>query len=55
VLLLVAAFCFIAAISVMPLSNALAIVFMAPFIVLLVGKYYRGEDVGPCSAWAYSA
>lgn len=47
VLLLVSTFCFIAAISVMPLADALAIVFVAPFIVLLVGKYYLGEDVGP--------
>ena len=46
-LLLVATFCFVAAISVMPLADALAIVFVAPFIVLLVGKFYLGEDVGP--------
>ena len=47
VLLFVATFCFIAAIRVMPLADALAIVFVAPFIVLLVGKFYLGEDVGP--------
>lgn len=52
VFLLVSTFCFIAAISVMPLADALAIVFVAPFIVLLVGKYYLGEDVGPRRAWA---
>ena len=46
-LLLFATFCFIAAISVMPLADALAIVFVAPFIVLLVGKFYLGEEVGP--------
>jgi len=46
-LLLVATFCFITAIRVMPLADALAIVFVAPFIVLLVGKFYLGEDVGP--------
>ncbi|WP_093033736.1 DMT family transporter [Ruegeria marina] len=45
-LLLVSTFCFIAAIRVMPLADALAIVFVAPFIVLLVGKFYLGEDVG---------
>ncbi len=45
--LLVSTFCFIAAISVMPLADALAIAFIAPFIVLLVGKFYLGEDVGP--------
>jgi len=47
VFLLVATFCFIAAIRVMPLADALAIVFVAPFIVLLVGKFYLGEEVGP--------
>lgn len=46
-LLLASTFCFIAAISVMPLADALAIVFVAPFIVLLVGKFYLSEDVGP--------
>lgn len=46
-LLLFATFCFIAAIRVMPLADALAIVFVAPFIVLLVGKFTLGEDVGP--------
>lgn len=46
-LLFVSTFCFIAAIRVMPLADALAIVFVAPFIVLLVGKFYFGEDVGP--------
>ena len=46
-LLLVATFCFIAAIRVMPLADALAIVFVAPFIVMLVGKFHLGEDVGP--------
>ncbi|EAQ25890.1 possible transporter, RarD family, DMT superfamily protein [Roseovarius sp. 217] len=46
-LLFGATFCFIAAIRVMPLADALAIVFVAPFIVLLVGKFYLGEDVGP--------
>ena len=45
-LLLSATFCFITAIRVMPLADALAIVFVAPFIVLLFGKFYLGEDVG---------
>ena len=45
--LVLATFCFIAAIRVMPLADALAIVFVAPFIVLLVGKFYLNEDVGP--------
>jgi drug/metabolite transporter (DMT)-like permease len=52
VFLIVATFCFIAAIRVMPLADALAIVFVAPFIVLLIGKFYLGEDVGPRRAGA---
>lgn len=51
-LLLISTFCFIAAIGVMPLADALAIVFVAPVIVLLVGKFYFGEDVGPRSVGA---
>ena len=47
VFLVVSTFCFIAAIRVMPLADALAIAFVAPFIVLLVGKFWLGEDVGP--------
>ena len=46
-LLLFATFCFITAIRVMPLADALAIVFVAPFIVLLFGRFYLGEEVGP--------
>ena len=46
-LLLFATFCFVTAIRVMPLADALAIVFVAPFIVLLFGKFYLGEEVGP--------
>jgi drug/metabolite transporter (DMT)-like permease len=46
-LLFVSTFCFIAAIRVMPLADALAIVFIEPFIVLLVGKFLLGEEVGP--------
>ncbi|MGS4945289.1 DMT family transporter [Meridianimarinicoccus sp. RP-17] len=44
---LISTFCFVAAIRVMPLADALAIVFVSPFIVLLVGKFYLSEDVGP--------
>ncbi|MFQ3183338.1 MAG: drug/metabolite transporter (DMT)-like permease [Octadecabacter sp.] len=47
VLLVLSTFFFISAIKVMPLADALAIVFIEPFIVMLVGKYGFGEDVGP--------
>lgn len=47
VFLFVSTFCVITALRVMPLADAVAIVFVSPFIVLLVGKFYLGEDVGP--------
>jgi drug/metabolite transporter (DMT)-like permease len=47
VFLVVSTFCFVAAIRVMPLADALAIAFVAPFIVLLAGKFYLNEAVGP--------
>ena len=45
--LLVSTYCFIAAVRVMPIADALAIVFVEPFILLLLGKLIFGEDVGP--------
>ncbi|MDE0967937.1 MAG: DMT family transporter [Octadecabacter sp.] len=47
ILLVLSTFFFISAIRVMPLADALAIVFIEPFIVMLVGKYGLSEDVGP--------
>ncbi|MGB3317121.1 MAG: DMT family transporter [Albidovulum sp.] len=40
-------YCFIAAVKVMPIADALAIVFVEPFIILLVGKLALSEQVGP--------
>lgn len=40
-------YCFIAALRVMPLADALAIVFLEPFIILLIGRFALGEQVGP--------
>lgn len=47
VLLLVSTYCFVGAISVMPLADALAIAFVLPFMLLLMGKFFNGEEVGP--------
>jgi len=38
---------FVAAVQVMPIADALAIAFVEPFIILLVGKLVYGEAVGP--------
>lgn len=45
--LIISTYCFVAAISVMPLADALAIVFIEPFILLLLGKWLFQEQVGP--------
>ncbi|MDR5652513.1 DMT family transporter [Ruixingdingia sedimenti] len=45
--LLLATYGFVAAIAVMPIADALAIAFVEPFIVLLLGWLVFGEKVGP--------
>ncbi|PZO82563.1 MAG: EamA family transporter [Mesorhizobium amorphae] len=40
-------FCFIAAVRVMPIADALAIAFVTPFMLLLMGRFLLGEEVGP--------
>lgn len=44
---LLSTFCFVAAIREMPLADALAIVFIEPFIILFLGWAIYGEQVGP--------
>ncbi len=46
-LLIIATYFFIGAIRFMPIADALAIVFVEPFIILLAGKWLFGEEVGP--------
>lgn len=38
---------FVAAIAVMPVADALAIAFVEPFILLILGKLLFGDEVGP--------
>ena len=40
-------YCFVAAVRVMPVADALAIAFVEPFIILLIGKLVLREQVGP--------
>ena len=47
VLLIASTYCFVAAISVMPIADALAIVFVEPFILLVLGKWLLKEQIGP--------
>lgn len=44
---LLATFCFIAAVRVMPIADALAIAFVEPFVILLIGRFWLKEQVGP--------
>jgi drug/metabolite transporter (DMT)-like permease len=37
---------FVAAVSVMPIADALAILFVSPFILMLLGRYWFQEEVG---------
>lgn len=46
-LLMAATYFFVAAIAIMPIADALAIAFVEPFIVLLLGKLLLGDEVGP--------
>jgi drug/metabolite transporter (DMT)-like permease len=47
VCLMLATYCFVAAVAVMPIADALAIVFVEPFILLILGSLLFGDEVGP--------
>ena len=42
-----ATFSFVAAVRLMPIADALAIAFVEPFVILLIGRLFMGEEVGP--------
>ena len=46
-MLVLSTYAFVSAIDVMPLADALAIVFVMPFILLLLGRFLFGDAVGP--------
>jgi drug/metabolite transporter (DMT)-like permease len=46
-LLLVSTFAFVSGIQVMPIADALAIVFVEPFILLILGHFLFQDQVGP--------
>jgi len=45
--LIASTYCFVAAVAVMPIADALAIAFVEPFILLILGHYLFGDAVGP--------
>ncbi len=46
-LLAVSTFCFVAGVAVMPIADALAIVFVMPFFMMFLGHWIFGSPVGP--------
>lgn len=47
VFLILSTYSFVYAVSVMPIADALAIAFVEPFILLILGKLLFGDEVGP--------
>ena len=45
--LMLSTYCFVAGVQVMPIADALAIVFVMPFILMILGKLVFGNAVGP--------
>lgn len=45
--LILSTFSFVSGIAVMPVADALAIAFVEPFIVLILGSFLFGDEVGP--------
>lgn len=45
--LIISTYCFVAAVQFMPIADAIAIVFVMPFILMFLGKFIFGNPVGP--------
>lgn len=45
--LMLSTFSFVSGIAVMPVADALAIAFVEPFVVLILGSFLFGDEVGP--------
>lgn len=52
IFLILSTYSFVAAIQFMPIADALAIVFIEPFIILILGHFLFGDEVGPRRIWA---
>ncbi|MCV2868226.1 DMT family transporter [Defluviimonas sp. WL0002] len=46
-MLILSTYCFVAALKAMPIADALAIAFVEPFVILLIGRLVLAEQVGP--------
>lgn len=47
VFLIASTYCFVAAVAVMPIADALAIAFVEPFVLLILGRVLFADEVGP--------
>ena len=47
VFLIGSTFCFVSGVAIMPLPDALAIVFVMPFILMVLGRMLFGQPIGP--------
>ena len=47
IFLMLSTYCFVAAVQYMPIADAMAIVFVMPFILMFVGKMIFGNPIGP--------
>lgn len=47
IFLILSTFSFVSGIAVMPVADALAIAFVEPFVVLILGSFLFGDEVGP--------
>ncbi|MGC9448522.1 DMT family transporter [Cereibacter johrii] len=47
IFLILSTYSFVAAVTVMPIADALAIAFVEPFILLILGRILFGDEVGP--------
>lgn len=47
VFLIASTYCFVAAVQVMPIADALAIAFVEPFVLLILGRLLFQDEVGP--------
>jgi drug/metabolite transporter (DMT)-like permease len=45
--LIASTYCFVAAVTVMPIADALAIAFVEPFVLLILGRVLFKDEVGP--------
>jgi drug/metabolite transporter (DMT)-like permease len=57
VFLILSTYTFVAGIAIMPVADALAIAFVEPFILLILGRLLFGDQIGPrriAASWSFN-